>query len=198
MSKSTLSMIIVATLILGALIGAAVAGNEPAPVAQDASPPVSNADAAAGGSDVIVRFVAPGGLETRYDRFGSPEPSLDGDNFFDGRRDYRQDTLTIEIPGDGAIEYKALMDRGDSLVFDWSVDGGQVYYDMHAHDAAFGDEFFTRYEEGEGTGASGTIIAPYSGQHGWYWLNLEADPITITLDVAGFYERIVRLDLDAE
>lgn len=198
MSKSTLSLIVIATLILGALIAVAVIGNDAPPVEVTGSPPDQDVGAAADGSGIVFRLVPPGSLETKYDQFGSPVPTLDGDNFLDGRRAFRKDTLRIEIPGDGAIEYKALMERGDSLVFDWAVEGGQVYYDMHAHDPAFGDEFFTRYEEGDGTGASGTIIAPYSGQHGWYWLNLEANPVAITLEVAGFYEDIIKIDMGEE
>ena len=31
------------------------------------------------------------------------------------------------------------------------------------------------------------------GNHGWYWLNIEEEPITITLEVHGYYERIDEL-----
>jgi hypothetical protein len=187
---------VIATLILGALIGAALSGGETAPPVEVSAPATGDAGAETG-TGVMVRYLAPDDTEIEYDDFGSALPTLSGDNFFSGRSEWRQDTTTFEIPGDGSVEYKAVMDQGDSLTFRWSVDGGQVYYDMHGHDAAFGEEFFTRYEEGEGTGATGTIIAPYAGEHGWFWLNLEADPITITLDTAGFYERIVAIELES-
>ena len=93
------------------------------------------------------------------------------------------------------VEYKAVMQQGDSIAFRWSTDGGEMYYDFHAHDEAFGPEFFTRYDEGEGTERSGTIVAAYDGQHGWFWLNLEAEPTTITLEVSGFYDEVVEIDL---
>ncbi len=87
------------------------------------------------------------------------------------------------------------MQQGDSIVFHWSTDGGQAYYDFHAHDEAFGPEFYTRYNQGEGSEDSGSIVAAYAGQHGWYWLNLETEAITITLEVAGFYDELIEIGL---
>lgn len=200
MSKSTLALVAIATLLLGALIGAGVVKNNSEPVAtQDPAAEVAVAAVTSDASGApVIRFLEPAGVEIQYDEFGSALPYLSGENFFAAPREWRHETLTIEIEGDGAVEYKALMKQGDSLSFRWSVDGGQAYYDMHAHDPSFGDEFFTRYDEGEGSEASGTIVAPYSGQHGWFWLNLEAGPITVTLDVAGFYQEVIKIDLEAE
>src|SRR5439155_19377510 len=38
-----------------------------------------------------------------------------------------------------------------------------------------------------GSGASGTLTAPFSGIHGWYWENLGNQEITVTLTSSGFY-----------
>ena len=35
--------------------------------------------------------------------------------------------------------------------------------------------------------ASGTLTAPFSGIHGWYWENTTDQPVTVTLTTAGFY-----------
>ena len=200
MNKSTLALIVIATLLLGALIGAGVSrtGTEPQPTAGAASVTSSAVVTNDDGGAPVIRFLAPEGVETPYDEFGTALPYLSGDNFLPGQRAWQEETLTIVIEGDGAVEYKALMSQGDSLNFHWSVNGGQAYYDLHAHDSAFGDEFFTRYDEGEGSRASGTIVAPYDGEHGWFWLNLEAEPITISLQVAGFYKEVVKIDMEAE
>jgi hypothetical protein len=195
MSKSTLALIVVATLFLGALIGAGVVQNDSEPTtAQTNDSVVEGVSGDAGGTPVI-RFLAPEDVEVQYDEYGSALPYLSGENFVNGQRAWRHETLIIEIQGDGAVEFKALMHQGDSLSFNWSVEGGEAYYDLHAHDAAFGEEFFTRYDEGEGVGGSGTIVAAYNGEHGWFWLNLEAGSITIALEVAGFYEEIIEIDL---
>jgi hypothetical protein len=38
-------------------------------------------------------------------------------------------------------------------------------------------------------------MAAYTGQHGWFWLNIADGPTTVTLDVNGFYDEIVEIDL---
>ena len=35
--------------------------------------------------------------------------------------------------------------------------------------------------------ASGTLTAPFSGIHGWYWENQTDGEVTVTLSAAGFY-----------
>lgn len=199
MNKSTLILIGIATLLLGALVGAAVvkSGDAPAPASSASATTAVVVPPDTGGAPVM-RFLGPEDVEVTYDEFGKPLPFSDGENFVEGTRDWRNELVTIELEGDASVEYKALMDQGDSISFRWSVGGGQVYYDMHAHDSAFGEEFFTRYKEGESTSGSGTVIAPYAGEHGWYWLNLEEGPVTITLEVSGFFEKIVEIDLAAE
>jgi hypothetical protein len=37
----------------------------------------------------------------------------------------------------------------------------------------------------------GSLVASFSGEHGWYWVNISEKPVTITLTVAGFYRDIV-------
>jgi hypothetical protein len=41
---------------------------------------------------------------------------------------------------------------------------------------------------GEGEKASGSFFAPTPGIHGWFWENLTAKEITVTLTSTGFYE----------
>jgi len=38
-------------------------------------------------------------------------------------------------------------------------------------------------------------MAAYTGQHGWFWLNIADGPTTVTLEVSGFYDEIVEIDL---
>jgi hypothetical protein len=147
MNKSTLVLVAVATLFLGALIGAAVVQNsdEPTSLPMPVSDSVVVAASAVAAGTPVIRFLAPEDVEVQYDDFGSALPFLSGENFVNGKRAWRHETLIIEIEGDGAVEFKALMNQGDSLSFNWSVESGQAYYDMHAHDAAFGEEFFTLF-----------------------------------------------------
>jgi hypothetical protein len=193
MGKSTLILIALAALGLGALIGVSLVDDqvvtEEAAATNDVAPAVSS-----GGAPVF-RYLGPVGVAVAYDEYGQAEPAASGENFINRDGAPKSESLTITLEADASVEYKAIMKQGDTITFRWSTDGGQAYYDFHAHDEAFGPEFFTRYDEGEGTERSGSIVAAYDGQHGWFWLNLEGGPTTITLDVAGFYEEIIEIDL---
>jgi hypothetical protein len=37
------------------------------------------------------------------------------------------------------------------------------------------------------TSQNGTLNAPFNGIHGWYWENTTAQPVTVSLSTAGFY-----------
>ena len=58
------------------------------------------------------------------------------------------------------------------------------------------DEFLDRVLEGEGDARKGAILAAYDGQHGWFWLNIADGPATVTLNVAGFYSEIIKIDAE--
>ena len=63
---------------------------------------------------------------------------------------------------------------------------------MHGHDPAAGSEFFVRYRERtKRASAHGSLVAPFDGEHGWYWLNYNDFPVTITLTVTGFFDDII-------
>jgi len=104
-----------------------------------------------------------------------------------GRSELRSDTLKITLmPGQGA-EIKAPMQLNDSFVFSWQAEGGSVSFDMHG-DHPNSDGAFTSHESGEGqAGASGTFIAPFDGNHGWYWENEAGVPVEVTIRLHGFY-----------
>ncbi len=98
----------------------------------------------------------------------------------------------VTLPVDGKTEIKAVMKKAKALVYEWSVDGGQVYVDFHGHDPAKGDNFWVRYEEGDGvTAGKGSLVAPFDGEHGWFWLNVSDKPVTIRLTVTGFQDRMM-------
>jgi hypothetical protein len=102
-------------------------------------------------------------------------------------------TLTITLQRDQQTEVKAVLRASKVLVYHWQTDGGLVYCDLHGHDPAAGQDFFVRYREDQegATEATGSLVAPFDGEHGWYWLNLHDGPVTITLTVTGFFDDIV-------
>ena len=194
MGKSTLVLVLLAALGLGTLIGVSLVDDE------DSAPDLDDTAAAATITDTggapLFRYLSDDDVTVERDEFGQPLPAANGENFIGRDHSFKSETLTIDLAADESVEYKAIMSQGDALVFRWKSDGGQLYYDFHAHDKAFGPDFFTRYDEGEGGERAGSIVAAYSGQHGWFWLNLEAEPVTITLDVSGFYKDVIKIDID--
>jgi hypothetical protein len=195
MGKSTIVLVTLAALGLGALIGSSLVDEvEPESVAAEAAS--TGAVAASTGGAPAFRFLSPDSVSVQHDEYGQVLPAASGENFIARDRGLKTEILEIALDLDATVEYKALMQQGDSISFRWSTDG-EAYYDFHAHDEAFGEEFFTRYAEGEGSSDAGTIVAAYDGQHGWFWLNISDEPITITLEVMGFYDEIIEIDLEA-
>lgn len=197
MNKSTIVLLVIAALVLGSLIGVSLVEIDE-PAVPDVSAPAAANDVAAGstGGAPRFRYLKPGDVALVTDEFGEPQPAAPGENFIARTRPWKSESVTFELPLDAATEYKAIMSQGDAIVFNWTTDGGQAYYDFHAHDAAFGEEFFTRYDEGEGETGAGAIVAAYDGQHGWYWLNIADGPTSITLNVAGYFDEIIEIEIE--
>ncbi len=38
-------------------------------------------------------------------------------------------------------------------------------------------------------------MAPFAGEHGWYWLNVSETPVKIKLTVTGYQEKLVNYGL---
>ena len=110
--------------------------------------------------------------------------------------EFRSDTLTIDLGVVEEVEYKVKMKQGDAIVYSWRVDDGLVYTDFHAYPGEndqYPERYWLRYDEGEIAGGAGSLVAPFDGNHGWYWLNIEEKPVTITLEVRGFYDSVDEL-----
>jgi hypothetical protein len=102
----------------------------------------------------------------------------------------RSDEMAITLtPGEGA-EVKLSMEQGAKVNYGWTVSGGVVNFDLHAD----GDGRSTSYEKGRGVPAGkGVLEAAFDGNHGWYWRNRGASPVTVTLRTSGAYSEIKRV-----
>jgi hypothetical protein len=123
---------------------------------------------------------------------GEPTPLPNPAVFQDEATAPETRTMTIVMEPDAETEVKLKMQEGKVALFSWQVDKGMLYVDMHGHDPSFGPDFFVRYkEEDEGTGGHGSLTAPFSGEHGWFWLNYNEFPVTITLTVTGYFDDVI-------
>jgi len=101
-------------------------------------------------------------------------------------------TLQITVGPEEETEIKTVLSEGKVILYSWSVDRGDIYSDFHGHEPGVSSEYWVRYREHqEGTGGDGSLVAPFAGEHGWYWLNYNDFPVVITLNVTGYYDDII-------
>jgi len=100
--------------------------------------------------------------------------------------------MTVTIPAEAETEIKTVLTEGKVILYSWSVDRGDIYSDFHGHDPAVSSEFWVRYREHqESAGGNGSLVASFNGEHGWYWLNYNEYPVTVTLTVIGYFDDII-------
>ena len=105
---------------------------------------------------------------------------------------YRADTREVTLaPGKG-LEVKTRLEKGATLAYSWRTrDGAKVLHDFHGDPlGAKNDEFESFIKDAEAHESRGYLVAPFTGSHGWYWKNKTAAPVTIELQLSGFYTDI--------
>ncbi len=106
---------------------------------------------------------------------------------------FRTGEMVIKLDGDGEIERKVWMEPGQTIVYSWTADR-DVYADFHGETLDRPTPKVAEYRvtdpiKGDNPrAANGALTAPMAGFHGWYFLNLQAEPVTIRVKLAGFYE----------
>jgi hypothetical protein len=99
-------------------------------------------------------------------------------------------TQIISLPEFRETEVKAILDVSQVILYSWEADG-DVYVDFHGHDEAATGTGFVRYREEQSTRSGyGSLVAPFTGEHGWFWLNIDNKPVNITLTVTGYFNGI--------
>jgi hypothetical protein len=100
---------------------------------------------------------------------------------------FKSETVDFAIGPREGIEYKYRLDKGEALLYSWKA-SGPVNVEFHAEPDGAPRGYAQTYEKTDRqTAASGTLSAPFSGIHGWYWENTTDQPITVSLSSAGYY-----------
>jgi hypothetical protein len=100
---------------------------------------------------------------------------------------YRTDTQTFVIPPNGFVEYKYRLEAGRAMVYSWTATDW-VRSEMHSEADGAPEGTAEFFEVVDSTlFRHGSYVAPFSGIHGWYWLNPGADTLRLTIHSAGFY-----------
>jgi hypothetical protein len=127
----------------------------------------------------------PGDIAVRTDGI-TPAPSS-----------YRVDRKTFELAPGEAVEYKYRLSAGSTMLYSWQANYW-VRSEMHSErdGAPEGTAEFFEIEEST-VQRHGTYTAPFDGIHGWYWLNEGSQPVTLTLNAAGFFAQATEYPADA-
>jgi hypothetical protein len=124
------------------------------------------------------------------------EVPLEAGTFLEHGVRYRSDTIDIPVAAFGELEYKLGIREGDAIVYRWDTadmpNPELLYSEFHGHTERVGNAPGTLmfYRKASGGTESGTLVAPFSGIHGWYLKSTYDRPIVVRLNVAGFYELI--------
>ena len=124
--------------------------------------------------------------------FGEPAPLPNPAVFQKQSGVPKAEGMTITLQPGQQTEIKALLKAAQVVTFSWQAEGGLVYVDFHGHEPGSDNDFWVRYEEQQGgTQGSGSLVAPFEGEHGWFYLNISEQPVTVKLNVNGYYEKLI-------
>lgn len=107
---------------------------------------------------------------------------------------YRADEMQITLPAGEGLEVKTRLAKGATLIYAWKTSNAEkVNHDFHGEPVnAKEDEFESFILEDGVSQSQGSLIAPFTGLHGWYWKNTTSAPVTVVLKASGFYSDIAR------
>jgi hypothetical protein len=102
----------------------------------------------------------------------------------------RTENVSVTLEPGQQTEIKAILEAAQVIVYSWQAEGGEVYTDFHGHEPTAGDAFVRYEEQQSGHEGHGSLVAPFAGEHGWYWLNISEKPVTIKLTFTGYHHEV--------
>jgi hypothetical protein len=112
--------------------------------------------------------------------------------------EFKLDVYEITLQPYEYVEYKYHLEHGATLLYSWRASAPLVQ-DLHgereggATDGGPAEESFDKQDRRE---ATGSLTAPFTGIHGWYWENPSGAPISIRLTSSGFYGSAIEIRSD--
>lgn len=105
----------------------------------------------------------------------------------------RIDEIEVKLAPGGEVEYKALLNEGEFMSFMWDAGEANVKFDFHGEPSKGQGNSFVSFKKGKASHSGGSLKAPFTGTHGWYWKNTTPKHVVIKLRVSGFHSDIKRL-----
>ena len=113
--------------------------------------------------------------------------------YFATRPAYRVEQVEIRVPANSDLEYMLEMKQGHSVSYEWrspDISNPELLLaEFHGHTVRDSEEpgSVMLFKQGRAETSSGYLVAPFAGEHGWYFSNETDSDITITLSLSGFY-----------
>jgi hypothetical protein len=101
-------------------------------------------------------------------------------------RIYKVDSREFQLAPAEGMEFKYHIGKGGGLLYSWTATAN-VEYEFHGEPEGGPAGAYESYELSAGDKGAGSFTAPFTGIHGWYWLNKSPNPVTVRLTSAGFY-----------
>jgi hypothetical protein len=123
---------------------------------------------------------------------------IDGSIMHAHPRKHRAVRIEINVNPREELEYKAHLAAGEPMLYSWTTQGGgPLQYEFHGEptEGDWPQGYFRSYETVDSAkAANGSFVAPFTGVHGWYWRNSSDTPLTIVLEVNGYFTKLGRVD----
>lgn len=107
---------------------------------------------------------------------------------------FHQGDYEILVPAYSDLEFSINMKKDDAIVYTWSSNitaPELMSVEFHGHTEPVDGKgmlmFYKIHNEGKG---NGTMRAPYTGGHGWYFNNQSEQDVQVNLHISGFYAEI--------
>jgi hypothetical protein len=100
-------------------------------------------------------------------------------------RMYKVDRTEFKIGPRQGFEYKYRLDQGAGMVYAWKATD-RVNYEFHG-EPQNRSLAVQSYEKSQNDFGAGSLTAPFTGVHGWFWENTGDEEVTITITSAGYY-----------
>jgi hypothetical protein len=107
--------------------------------------------------------------------------------------DWREDSISFQLQPFESVEYKYRLAQGASLLYRWQATG-DVLADMHSQPDGAAVGYAESFARMRGRSDQGGFTAPFAGVHGWFWQNRGDSPVTIKLQVSGFFEYALEMN----
>ncbi len=81
-----------------------------------------------------------------------------------------------------------MVNEGERLEYNWKTNESQIYFDFHGEPKGDTTGFYESFTISTAREVQGSLKAPFTGIHGWYWKNKSDHDIVINLETSGHYE----------